>query len=284
MEKRITLEQINQAAGFVLGRTKHRPSVGLVLGSGLGALADQIQGADHIPYHEIPHFPVSTVAGHSGQAVIGQLEGRPVLVMQGRVHYYEGYSMSQVTFPIRVMQGAGVKTLIITNAAGGFNQDWQPGELMLIVDHINLVGMVGMNPLRGPNLDVFGPRFPSMSQPYDLELCQLAREVAEQESILLREGVYVGLSGPSYETPAELRFLRSIGADAVGMSTVAEVTVACHGGMRVLGISGISNLVIFDPSQGKAPSHEEVLDAGLKLAPRLMAMVKGVLRRLPPGA
>ena len=284
MEKRMTLEQIDEAAEYVRGYTAHRPSVGLVLGSGLGALADQIQKADRIPYQEIPHFPVSTVAGHSGQAVIGQLEGRPVLAMQGRVHYYEGYSMSQVAFPIRVMQRAGIETLIITNAAGGFNLDWQIGDLMLITDHINMPGLAGVNPLRGPNLDVFGPRFPSMTRAYDPELSQLARDVAEQEGILLREGVYVGLGGPFYETPAELRMLRTIGADAVGMSTVAEVTAACHGGMRVLGISGISNIVLFDASQGEAPHHKEVMEAGLRTVPMLMAVVKGVLRRLPPSA
>jgi len=280
----MTLEQIDEAAEYVRGYTAHRPSVGLVLGSGLGALADQIQKADRIPYQEIPHFPVSTVAGHSGQAVIGQLEGRPVLAMQGRVHYYEGYSMSQVAFPIRVMQRAGIETLIITNAAGGFNLDWQIGDLMLITDHINMPGLAGVNPLRGPNLDVFGPRFPSMTRAYDPELSQLARDVAEQEGILLREGVYVGLGGPFYETPAELRMLRTIGADAVGMSTVAEVTAACHGGMRVLGISGISNIVLFDASQGEAPHHKEVMEAGLRTVPMLMAVVKGVLRRLPPSA
>ena len=280
----MTLEQIDEAAEYVRGHTAHRPSVGLVLGSGLGALADQIQKADRIPYQEIPHFPVSTVAGHSGQAVIGQLEGRPVLAMQGRVHYYEGYSMSQVAFPIRVMQRAGIETLIITNAAGGFNLDWQIGDLMLITDHINMPGLVGTSPLRGPNLDVFGPRFPSMTRAYDPELSQLARDVAEQEGILLREGVYVGLGGPFYETPAELRMLRTIGADAVGMSTVAEVTAACHGGMRVLGISGISNIVLFDASQGEAPHHKEVMEAGLRTVPMLMAVVKGVLRRLPPSA
>jgi purine-nucleoside phosphorylase len=284
MEKNMTLAQINAAADFIRGCTEHRPTVGLILGSGLGALADQVQGADYVPFDEIPHFPVSTVVGHSGRMVVGQLEGQPVLVMQGRVHYYEGYPMSQVTFPIRVMQALGLGTLIVTNAAGGLDTSWSPGDLMLIRDHINLVGMVGMNPLRGPNLDTFGPRFPDMSRAYSPELRQLAREVAEQESILMHEGVYIGLAGPNYETPAELHFMRQIGADAVGMSTVAEVTVACHSGMRVLGISGISNIVIYDPSQqGEAPNHEEVLEAGLQAVPKLIIIIKGVLRRLPPG-
>jgi purine-nucleoside phosphorylase len=282
MEKIMTFEQINAAAEFIRGRAAQRSRVGLVLGSGLGPLADQIQGADCIPYNEIPNFPVSTVEGHSGRMVVGQLEGQSVLVMQGRVHYYEGYSMSQVAFPIRVMQALGIKTLIITNAAGGFNQDWTPGNLMLITDHINFLGMVGANPLRGPNLDVFGPRFPDMTCAYDAELRQLAQQIAEQEGIVLHEGVYMGLSGPFFETPAELRMMRLLGADAVGMSTVAEVTVARHGGMRVLGLSGISNIVIFDPSTGEAPNHKEVMEAGLLTVPNLMTLVKGVLRRLPP--
>jgi purine-nucleoside phosphorylase len=188
--------------------------------------------------------------------------------------------MAQVTFPVRVMQALDVQVLIVTNAAGGLNPEWQAGDLMLITDHINLVGMAGVNPLRGPNLPTFGPRFPDMSQAYDPGLCQLAREVAEQEDILLREGVYTGLAGPNFETPAELGFLRTIGTDAVGMSTVGEVTVACHGGMRVLGLSSISNIVVYDPSQGEAASHEEVLEAGKQIVPKLTAVIKGMLRRL----
>ncbi|MFN2108892.1 MAG: purine-nucleoside phosphorylase, partial [Anaerolineae bacterium] len=234
-----------------------------------------------IPFDEIPYFPVSTVSGHSGRVVVGQLEGKPVLAMQGRAHYYEGYSMAQVTLPIRMMQELGIKVLIVTNAAGGLNPDWQAGDLMLITDHINLIGMAGMNPLRGPNLAVFGPRFPDMSEAYDLKLQQVAREAAAEEGLLLREGVYAGLSGPNFETPAELRFLRSIGTDAVGMSTVAEVTVARHGGMRVLGLSSISNIVVYDPSHGEAASHEEVLEAGALIVPRLTALIRNVLRRLP---
>ena len=226
-------------------------------------------------------YPVSTVSGHSGRVVVGQLEGKPVLAMQGRAHYYEGYSMAQVTLPIRMMQELGIKVLIVTNAAGGLNPDWQAGDLMLITDHINLIGMAGMNPLRGPNLAVFGPRFPDMSEAYDLKLQQVAREAAAEEGLLLREGVYAGLSGPNFETPAELRFLRSIGTDAVGMSTVAEVTVARHGGMRVLGLSSISNIVVYDPSHGEAASHEEVLEAGALIVPRLTALIRNVLRRLP---
>jgi purine-nucleoside phosphorylase len=281
-EEWVTLDQINAAAEFIGGRTRHRPTIGMILGSGLGLLADQVQEADSIFFDEIPHFPVSTVSGHSGRLVIGHVEGRSVLVMQGRAHHYEGYSMSQVTLPVRVMQVLGIKVLVVTNAAGGLNPDWQAGDLMLITDHINLIGMVGMNPLRGPNLDTFGPRFPDMSVAYDPELRQLAREAAEEEGVLLREGVYTGLGGPTYETPAELRFLRMIGTDAVGMSTVAEVTVARHGGIRVLGLSGISNIVVYDPSQGDIASHEEVLEAGQQIVPRLITVIKGTLRRLPP--
>jgi purine-nucleoside phosphorylase len=280
-EEWVTSIQISAAAEYIRGSTKHEPVVGLILGSGLGPLADELQGADSIPFDEIPYFPVSTVLGHSGRLVIGQLEGKAALAMQGRAHYYEGYSMAQVTFPVRVMQALGVQVLIVTNAAGGLNPEWQAGDLMLITDHINLVGMVGANPLRGPNLATFGPRFPDMSEAYDLELRQLAREAAEEGGILLREGVYTGLAGPNFETPAELRFLRAVGTDAVGMSTVAEVTVARHSGMRVLGLSSISNIVVYDPSQGEAASHEEVLEAGKQIVPKLTSLIKTTLRRLP---
>jgi purine-nucleoside phosphorylase len=281
MEEWVTLYEINESADFVREHTGHQPFVGLILGSGLGPLADQVEDADSIPFNEIPHFPVSTVSGHSGRLVVGRLEGQVVIVMQGRAHYYEGYPMDQVTLPVRVMQDLGVQVLIVTNAAGGLNPEWQAGDLMLITDHINLIGMSGTNPLRGPNLARFGPRFPDMSAAYDLELRQLAREAAEEEGILLREGVYTGLAGPNFETPAELRFLRLIGTDAVGMSTVTEVTVACHGGTRVLGLSSISNIVVYDPSQGEAASHEEVLEAGKQIVPKLSAVIKGTLRRLP---
>jgi purine-nucleoside phosphorylase len=280
MEEQVTLREIKHAAQFIRECTRHEPCVGLVLGSGLGLLATEIQDADSIPYNEIPGFPVSTVFGHSGRLVIGELEKQVVVAMQGRSHYYEGYSMAQVTLPVRVMQDLGAQVLIVTNAAGGLNLEWQAGDLMLITDHINLIGIGGTNPLRGPNLETFGPRFPDMSEAYDLRLRQLAQEAAQQEGILLREGVYAGLAGPNFETPAELRFLRSIGADAVGMSTVAEVTVARHGGMRVLGLSSISNIVVYDPSQGDATSHEEVLDAGKQAVPKLSSVIKGTLRRL----
>jgi purine-nucleoside phosphorylase len=210
--------------------------------------------------------------------VIGRLEGQDVLVMQGRAHYYEGYSMSQVGLPVRVMQRLGVQTLIVTNAAGSVNPGIVPGDLMLLTDHLNLIGMAGLTPLRGPNLDEFGPRFPDMSQAYDRGLLETARQVMKEKNIPLHEGVYACLAGPSFETPADLRFLRQAGVDAVGMSTVPEVTVARHGGMRVLGISGISNKANLDGST--LTTHEEVMTAGQVIVPKLTALIQGVLHRL----
>jgi purine-nucleoside phosphorylase len=213
-----------------------------------------------------------------GRLVLGQLQGQHVMVMQGRAHYYEGYSMAQVTLPVRVMQRLGVKVLIVTNAAGAVNPAFEPGDLMLITDHLNLIGMAGLSPLRGPNLDEFGPRFPDMSQAYDRELGELARQVAAESGLLLREGIYACLAGPSFETPADLRFLRASGVDAVGMSTVPEVTVARHGGTRVLGISGVSNKANLDGNT--LTTHEEVLEAGNKIVPQLITLIRGVLARL----
>lgn len=274
----VTLEQIDRIAGELRARCTLRPRVAIILGSGLSQVADAVRAQVRIPFGDLPGWPVSTVQGHSGRLVIGHLEEREVLVMQGRIHAYEGYSMAQVTLPVRVMQRLGVEILIVTNAAGAIHPDLMPGDLMLILDHINLIGMVGGNPLWGPNLDEFGPRFPDMSQAYDRQLHALAREAAREAGIPLREGVYCGLGGPSFETPAELRFLRVIGADAVGMSTVGEVTVARHGGMRVLGLSGISNKANLDGST--VTSHEEVLEAGRVIGPKVDAVVRGVLRRL----
>jgi purine-nucleoside phosphorylase len=239
-----------------------------------------VSTAVQIPYAQIPHFPEPSVEGHVGQLVMGQLAGTEVLIMQGRVHFYEGYTMQQVVFPVRVMQLMGIETLIVTNAAGGLNPAYRAGDLMLIRDHINLLGMAGANPLFGPNDPALGPRFPDMSEAYDPELCRLARKVAAERGILLWEGVYVGLAGPSFETPADIRFLRMIGADAVGMSTVPEVTVARHAGMRVLGISGISNVALAEPKSGQQASHAEVLAAGKQLVPRLTALLLGVLDQL----
>lgn len=273
----MTLEQIDIAANFIHSQTKYQPKIALILGSGLGDLADSIENADIFPFGEIPHWPQSTVWGHAGRLVVGKLENQPVMVMQGRIHFYEGYSMSQVTFPVRVMQRLGIETLIITNAAGAINPDYIPGDLMLIIDNLNLVGMMGFNPLIGPNFDDLGVRFPDMSQSYDRQLSALARNVAQENHITLRAGVYAGLSGPSFESPADLRFLRLAGADAVGMSTVPEVIVARHGGMRVLGISGISNKANLDGNT--ATSHEEVLEAGKQMVPKFEAIMRGVLKQ-----
>ncbi len=273
-----TIEEIDASAAEVRLRTRYQPKIALILGSGLGSLADSVYRPDHIASKDLPNWPKSTVEGHSGGLVIGELEKQAVMIMQGRVHFYEGYSMAQVTFPVRVMQRLGVEILIVTNAAGAINPDYVPGDLMLITDNLNLIGMAGMNPLIGPNLDELGPRFPDMSQAYDRKLIAVTREAAQKNALLLREGVYVGLSGPSFETPADLRFLRLAGADAVGMSTVPEVIVARHGGMRVLGISGISNKANLDGNT--ATSHLEVLEAGKVIAPKLEKLIRALLPAL----
>ena len=274
----ITLEQIDEVASIIRGRTNYQPKIALILGSGLGGLADSIQNPDLIPFNTLPYWSHSTAPGHIGRLVVGQLEGQTIMVMQGRIHFYEGYSMSQVTLPIRVMQRLGIEILVVTNAAGAINPDFMPGDLMLMTDNLNLIGMMGFNPLIGPNQDEFGPRFPDMSQAYDRKLCDIARQAAKECEIDLREGVYAGLSGPSFESPADLRFLRVIGADAVGMSTVPEVIVARHGGTRVLGISGISNKANLDGNT--ATSHEEVLEAGKLMVPKLEKILRGVLRKI----
>lgn len=275
-----TQAQFQETADYILARIPHQPQVGIILGSGMSAFAESIEQAHALPYSAIPHFVPSTVEGHSGSLVIGSLENCAVCVMQGRIHYYEGYTMQQVTLPIRVMHSLGIHTLIVTNAAGGLSSRFQAGDLMLIADHINLIGMAGLNPLIGPNDPELGPRFPDMSQAYDPGLREIAHQVARAEQIPLHEGVYICLAGPSFETPADVRFLRLIGADAVGMSTVPEVTVACHMGMRVLGISGISNVIVSDTHQQQKTTHEEVLEAGRAIVPRLIALLRGVLKHL----
>jgi purine-nucleoside phosphorylase len=276
-EQFYTRADYERAAQFILSRTKHKPSIGLILGSGLGLLADEIGHADRIPYREVPNFPVSTVEGHSGELVMGTLEGRPVVAMRGRAHYYEGYSMQQVTLPIRALRSLGVETLLVTNAAGGVNPAFRAGDLMLITDHINLVGMTGNNPLRGPNDDALGPRFPDMSAAYDPALNDRVRARARALGLELREGVYLMLAGPSFESPADVHFLRMIGADAVGMSTVPEVIVARHGGMRVVGLSLISNSL----SLGHAKvSHAEVLAAGQEAVPKFAALVRQIIAEI----
>jgi purine-nucleoside phosphorylase len=280
MPEFFTREEFEEAANYVKARTTYRPTIGLILGSGMMALADEAQEAEVIPYEDIPHFPVTTVEGHPGRLVVGRLAEREILIMQGRAHYYEGYSMQHVTLPLRVMQVMGIDTLIVTNAAGGLNPAFQAGDLMLIEDHISLVGMVGHNPLYGPNDPTLGPRFPEMVQAYDPELKALARQAAAELGLKLQQGVYVMLTGPNFETPADLRFLRAIGADAVGMSTVVEVIVARHGGMRVLGLSGIGNVCVFETQGDHKPTHEEVLEAGAIIVPKLSALLKRVLQRL----
>lgn len=278
MTTHFPLEQIDEVVKSLQQRTSRHPHVGIILGSGLNDLAESVADPDVIPFADLPHFPVSTVQGHAGRIVIGELEGQTVFVMQGRIHFYEGYTMAQVTLPVRVMQRFGLETLIVTNAAGGVNPDFIPGDVMLITDNLNFMGMTGHNPLMGPNYDEIGPRFPDMSQSYDRALCDLARSEARKNNISLREGVYVALSGPSFESPADLRFLRLAGADAVGMSTVPEVLVARHGGMRVLGFSGISNEANLDGST--VTTHEEVIEAGKVITPKVEKLIRGVLRNL----
>lgn len=278
MQSFITLAQIDEAVQTIKKQINIEPIVGIILGSGLNDLADSVRNAVHISYSDMPNFPVSTVHGHVGRFVIGELEGKPVLVMQGRIHYYEGYTMGQVTLPVRVMQRLGIPSMIVTNAAGGVHADFSPGDVMLITDQLNLMGMSGLNPLMGPNIDEIGPRFPDMSQPYDRAYCDIARTVAKEQNIKLQEGVYAGLSGPSFESPADLRFLRLAGVDAVGMSTVPEVIIARHGNMRVLGLSGISNKANLDGST--ITTHEEVIEAGKVITPKIEKIIRGVLRSL----
>jgi purine-nucleoside phosphorylase len=276
----ITTAQVDEAVRAVRQQTQHQPTIGLVLGSGLSSLGDAVTEADIIPFSQIPHFPLSTVAGHHGRLILGKLEKQSVLVLQGRVHYYEGYSMSQITLPVRLMHRLGVQTFIVTNAAGGMNPTFSPGDLMLIKDHINMLGMAGHNPLRGPNEDTAGVRFPDMTEPYSAGLRQLAHSVAAEHGFALQEGVYAYVAGPSYETPAELNLLRLAGGDAVGMSTVPSVIVARHAGMRVLGISTITNLAVPNPAPGTVLTHEEVLETGRRIIPRLTTLLHGILKRL----
>jgi len=277
----MTLEAVQAslqaAVTYLQQRDRRSWRVLIILGSGLGALADEVEDALRIPYADIPGFAPSTVQGHKGQLVIGKLAGVTVAVMQGRMHFYEGYPLWQVTLPVRVARLMGADTMIITNAAGGINRDFRIADLMLITDHINLVGMAGHHPLIGPNLEMFGPRFPEMTTAYDRQLANCAMQAAQQAGIVLRRGVYACVAGPSFETPAELRFLRMIGADAVGMSTVHEVIVARHAGLRVLGLSGITNVARLSVDEGEPPSHEEVMQAGAQIAPRMFAVLRGVI-------
>lgn len=267
-----TFDMMQEAADYIAARIAVKPAVGLILGSGLGVLGDDVEEAVYIPYAEIPHFPVSTVQGHAGRLVIGLLEGKPVLVMQGRFHYYEGYSREAISFPVRVMKLLGIEILIVTNAAGGCNRSFSPGDLMIITDHIKFYDD---SPLRGPNLDQFGLRFNDMSEPYSRKLGTLARSAAAEIGISLQEGVYANMGGPSFETPAEIRMLQILGADAVGMSTVPEVITANHSGMQVLGLSCITNMAagILD----QPLNHEEVLETGAQVRDTFARLIKGVL-------
>lgn len=271
---------VAEAAADILKKTTYRPRIGIVLGSGLSSLADAVEQADSIPTAEIPHWPVSTVAGHAGRLVFGLLEGQAVMVLQGRAHFYEGHAMSQLALPARVMHRLGVTTLILTNAAGGLNPSFRAGDLMVIRDHLNFPGMAGHNPLFGPNDESLGPRFPDMTNAYDPELQALAHQAARAAGFEMREGVYAYVGGPSFETPAELRFLQIAGGDAVGMSTAPTTVTARHMGMRVLGISTISNMALPDPAPGTLQTHEEVLEAGRLAVPRLVEVLRGVLREL----
>lgn len=280
MSQFITSAEIQAAVDYIRSWTQTQPQIGLILGSGLNSLADTVDSPDVIPTADIPNWPHSTVPGHVGRLIIGHLEGRSILVLQGRTHFYEGYSMDRVTLPIRVMAALGIHTIIVTNASGGLNPTYEPGDLMLIRDHINFPGMAGSNPLRGPNDEALGPRFPDMSAAYDPDLRALSRRVAADAGFNLYEGVYAYVGGPSYETPAELRFLQIVGADAVGMSTAPEVVVARHAGIRVLGISTIANLALPDPPPGLTVNHEEVLEMGARAVPRLISVIRGVIRQL----
>jgi len=268
-------KEIQEASRFIADKVKEKPAVGIILGTGLGDLVEKVSIAQVLPYEEIPHFPPSTVAGHAGRLIFGQCGGKNVLVMQGRVHFYEGYSLTRVTFPVRVMKKAGAEILIISNAAGGLNPLFVPGDIMVISDHINFTGQ---NPLIGPNLDPMGPRFPDMTAVYDRELIELTERVALEEKIKLQKGVYVGVTGPSMETPAETRFLRMMGGDAVGMSTIPEVIVAVHAGLRILGLSAISN--VNRPDSMKPAPIEEILSNAALAGQKMIRIVEGVLKKI----
>ncbi|RYL94837.1 purine-nucleoside phosphorylase [Sporolactobacillus sp. THM7-4] len=267
------MNEVSEAVAVLRKKTKYVPEIGLILGSGLGDIAEDIAEADRIPYHLLPHFPEPTVRGHKGQFVVGMLEGATVMAMQGRYHHYEGYSLKQVAFPVTVMRALGIKKLIVTNAAGGVNTKFRPGDLMIITDHIN---MLGDSPLVGPNDENAGPRFPDMSAAYDPVLIDLAKRSAGSLGIGIREGTYLATSGPQYETPAEIRMMRILGADAVGMSTVPEVIAANHGGMKVLGISCITNLA--SGMLNKPLAHAEVIETANQVKEDFIQLVKKLIR------
>ncbi|GEK90962.1 purine-nucleoside phosphorylase [Alkalibacterium kapii] len=267
-------QAIEKASTFLESKGMEKPEVGLILGSGLGELANEAENAVVVPYEDIPEFPVSTVEGHAGQLVYGDLGGKKVVAMQGRFHYYEGYDMQEVTFPVRVMKALGVKSLVVTNAAGGVNEDFTPGDLMIITDHIN---MIGVNPLHGPNNNELGPRFTDMSSAYNKEYQAVIEKVASQQNIDVKKGVYMGFSGPTYETPAEVRMARTLGGDAAGMSTVPEVIVANHAGLKVAGISCITN---YAAGMQENLNHDEVVEVTTRVRETFKSLVKSVIENL----
>lgn len=273
------MERINNAASYLEGILKEhglKPQIGIILGSGLGKLAERIENPVTVPYRDIPGFPVSTAIGHKGNFIIGTLAGKTVIAMQGRIHYYEGYPMELVTLPTRVMTVIGIKYLFVSNAAGGVNYDFKVGDLMIITDHINMLP----NPLIGPNLDQFGPRFPDMTRPYDKNLIRMAGEIAAEKGITLKKGVYYGGTGPTYETPAEYKFIRTVGGDATGMSTIPEVIVARHSGIPVFGMSVITNEAHDDYADDYVNDGDDVVRAANAAADRMTQIFEGIISRL----
>ena len=269
------LQKIEEASDFLITKINDIPEIAIILGTGLGDLINYIQDSEAIDYKDIPHFPVSTVEGHSGRLIFGELGGKRVMAMQGRFHYYEGYDMKEVTFPVRVMQHLKVKRLFVSNAAGGMNKEFKVGDVMVITDHINLFPE---NPLRGKNYEELGPRFPAMTEAYSEKLIKMADDIAAQKGLRLMHGVYVGTPGPTFETPAEYEYFRVIGGDAVGMSTVPEVIVANHAGIEVFGISVITDLGGKDIKE--VPTHEEVQKAALKAQPNMTSLISEMLKTL----
>ena len=268
-------DKLKNTVDYINSKINIKPTIGLILGSGLGNLAETIENPKFIPYEEIPNFPTSTVSGHKGRLVVGTLHNKPIIAMQGRFHYYEGYSMNEVTFPIRVMKLLGIETLIVTNAAGAVNTSFNPGDLMLITDHINLCGN---NPLIGKNLDDFGPRFPDMSEAYNRNLINIAKKVASNLNIDIKEGIYAMMTGPSYETPAEIRMIRTIGGDAIGMSTVPEVIIANHSKIKVIGISCLTNMAAGILNQPL--SHLEVIETSKKVNTNFINLMKNLIKEI----
>ena len=268
------LQNIKESANFIIQKTNFNPEIGIILGTGLGGLVSEIEIQHSIPYNEIPHFPLSTVEGHSGRLILGTLGGKNVVAMQGRFHFYEGYSMEKVTFPVRVMKFLGIKNLILSNASGGVNPDYEVGDLMILEDHICLIP----NPLIGANLDELGPRFPDMSQPYDKNMIQLAEQIASENNLPVQKGVYVALTGPTLETPAEYKYMRIIGGDTVGMSTAPEVIVARHMDIPCFAMSVITDLGV--PGKIQKVTHEEIQKVSEVAEPKLTLIIKELISKI----